>query len=305
MNKENHSDIWVTVLHYQDAERSKSCLASIHKLLYQPFNILITDNCSPDQSGKELCLAFPDCHYLELPDNLGFAGGANASVNYCLERGASWVWLLNNDTELEADSLSRLLEAAGQDEGAGILGATVYTPHAGGYSRSGTGIFDFRRAKTLERGNIDETARTIACEWISGCNMLFRSTAFKELGGFDENYFLYFEDADLCWRMNQAGWKCLLVPAAKIRHTGTASTPGKLSIWRSYYYTRNRLLFFLKARRGAASIPVLLAVSAHILRHLLVLPFRGESGRRQLRAELLGIRDYFSNRLGKASCLDF
>lgn len=305
MNKENHAEIWVAVLHYQGADNSISCLRSIQNLLYRPFNILVTDNCSPDQSGKELALKFPDCHYLQLADNLGFAGGANASVNYCIERGARWVWLLNNDTELDQDSLSLLLAAGAENERAGVLGAAVYTPTDNGYKRSGTGQIDFVRAKTLERGIIDETQKSISCQWISGCNMLFRATAFLEMNGFDEDFFLYFEDADLCWRMTQAQWNCLFVPQAKIRHIGAASTQGKLAIWRSYYYTRNRLLFFLKTRRGLAAVPVMLSIAAHILRHLFVLPFRGENGQRQLRAELLGLSDYLGRRLGKANCLDF
>jgi len=305
MMNDNRTEIWVAVLHYQGRDNSATCLRSIQNLVYRPFNILITDNCSPDQSGKDLALSFPDCHYLQLSENLGFAGGANASVNYCIERGADWVWLLNNDTELEPDSLSLLLEAGRQDDRAGILGAAVYTPADNGYRRSGTGQFDFIRAKTFERGDIDESWKSISCQWLSGCNMLFRASAFQELKGFDEDFFLYFEDADLCWRMNQDQWKCLFVPQAKIRHIGTASTQGELAIWRSYYYTRNRLLFFLKVRHGLSAVPVWLSVSAHMLRHMLVLPFRGKNGQRQLRAELLGLSDYLSKRLGKAKCLDF
>lgn len=305
MNKDDHTDVWVAVLHYQGAENTASCLRSLQKLRCQNFNILITDNSSPDKSGKELALAFPECHYQELSDNLGFAGGANASINYCIAKGAAWVWLLNNDTAAEPDSLDLLLEAGKADERAGVLGAAVYTPTPDGYARSGTGQFDFIRAKTLERGVIDENQKSIACQWLSGCNLLFRTAAFKEMNGFDEDFFLYFEDADLCWRLNQAQWKCLFVPQARIQHIGTASTQGKLAIWRSYYYTRNRLLFFLRVRRGLAAVPVVISIATHLLRHLVVLPFRGENGRRQLKAELLGLLDYLRKKLGKAACLDF
>jgi GT2 family glycosyltransferase len=95
------------------------------------------------------------------------------------------------------------------------------------------------------------------------------------------------------------------VPDAKIFHEGNASTQGKLAIWRSYYHTRNRLLFFLKNKTGIAALPILLAVSTHLIRHSIVLPFRGENGKRQLRAELLGFTDYLAGKLGKANCLDF
>lgn len=297
--------VWIAVLHYQGADNTIACLRSIKKLNYPSIKILITDNCSPDKSGDKVREAFPDCHFLQLTDNLGFAGGSNASINYCIEQGAEWIWLLNNDTELAEHSLSLLMHNAIMDDKAGVLGARVLTPNKDGYHKSGRGEIDFVKGKTFEKGDVDETKKSIACQWISGCNMLFRAKAFKEMNGFDERFYLYFEDTDICWRLNQAGWKCLLVPDAQVFHEGNASTQGKLAVWRSYYHTRNRLFFFHKNKNGASALPVLLAVSAHLIRHSIVLPFRGENGRRQLRAELLGYSDYMAGRLGKATCLDF
>ncbi len=297
--------VWVAVLHYQDTEQTRACLKSIQKLDFPHFQTLIMDNCSPDQASFVLESEFPESHYFRQAENLGFAGGANAAVNYCIEHGARWIWLLNNDTELDKDSLSVLYRAAQKEPSAGILGASVYTPTANGLVRSGSGQIDFLRAKTFEKGIVDEQEETIACQWLSGCNMFFRASAFQELKGFDESFFLYFEDTDLCWRMNHANWTCLLVPGAKLKHQGNASTQGKLAIWRAYYYTRNRLLFFLKAKRGIAALPILFSIGAHMLRHSIVLPFRGENGKRQLKAELLGLNDYICGKFGKAECLDF
>jgi GT2 family glycosyltransferase len=297
--------VWIAVLHYQGAENTVSCLRSIEKLNYPHLRILITDNCSPDKSGEKVRENYPTHDYLQLADNLGFAGGSNAAINYCIQKGADWIWLLNNDTELAEDSLSKMMDIALSEERAGVLGARVCTPTTNGYHKSGRGEIDFFRGKTFERGDVDETQAKIACQWISGSNMLFRASAFQEMNGFDEKFFLYFEDTDICWRLNQAGWNCLLVPDAKIFHEGNASTQGKLAIWRSYYHTRNRLLFFLKNKTGIAALPILLAVSTHLIRHSIVLPFRGENGKRQLRAELLGFTDYLAGKLGKANCLDF
>lgn len=302
---ENPVNVFVAVLHYQGAEETRACLASVDQLNYPSFQKLVTDNASPDKSGEIIAAEFPEWQYQKLPDNLGFAGGSNASVNWCIERGADWIWILNNDTLVDQNSLSQLMQIALKEEKAGLLGAAVFTPNESGYSRSGTGRIDFRKAKTFERGEIDDKEESISCQWVSGCNMLIRAEAFKQMNGFDEKFFLYFEDTDLCWRMNEAGWSCLFVPKASIKHAGNVSTQGKLSIWRSYYYTRNRLLFFLKNKKGLAAVPALLSIYSHILRHCLVLPFRGENGRRQLKAELLGLKDYLNGNFGKANCLDF
>src|SRR5205823_12067704 len=118
-------------------------------------------------------------------------------------------------------------------------------------------------------------------------------------GMFDEDYFIYFEDADLCYRMARAGWHCLLVPSARVEHVGASSDAGR-SFWRAYYYTRNRLLFFLRYLHGFAAIPALFAIYGHLARHAIVLPFRGEDGRKQLKAEYIGLRDYLSHKLGKS-----
>lgn len=297
--------VWLAVLHYQKPENTRECLKSLLALDYPSPEILVTDNCSPDGSLPLLCKQFPDLNFLALPTNLGFAGGANASIRYCIEHGADWIWLLNNDTVVSPDSLSLLMEAALVNERAALLGASVYTTNEKSVHRSGSGKIDFIKAKTFEKGLIDDSVQTMDCAWLSGCNLLIRAQAFEACGGFDEDFFLYFEDTDLCHRLKQAGWQCLLVPAARVDHEGGASTAGSLNIWRSYYYTRNRLLFFLKHRKGLATLPILFSVAIHLLRHCLVLPFRGKNGRRQLKAELLGLRDYCSGTFGKADCLDF
>lgn len=305
LNNEKNARVWLAVLHYQGAEFTRTCLRSIKALHYRPFKVLITDNCSPDGSGKLLKEEFPDCEFQFLPENLGFSGGSNASVNYCIKHGADWVWLLNNDTELDPDSLSLMMAEAEANNDAGVLGASVYTPSKEGLHRAGTGLIDYRRGKTYERGAIDDNLKSIECQWISGCNMLFRAEAFKQINGFDEKFFLYYEDTDLCLRMQEKNWKCLFVPQARLTHIVNASTQGRLAVWRSYYNTRNRLYFFSKTKSGSAFLPILFSIYAHLLRHCLVLPFRGVDGQRQLKAELLGLRDFLNGKFGKADCLDF
>lgn len=150
-----------------------------------------------------------------------------------------------------------------------------------------------------------DISRPIKCDWLAGANLLLRSQAVHEVGGFDENYFLYFEDTELCERLRIAGWRCLLVPQARIIHKGSASTTGNLKHWRSYYYTRNRMLFFNTYLFGWRKIIAFFFIWAHILRHCLTLPCKGADGRSQLRAELLGANDFLAGNFGQATCLDW
>jgi GT2 family glycosyltransferase len=163
----------------------------------------------------------------------------------------------------------------------------------------GKGVIDFRRAKSLLKEAEGELP--VECEWLAGSNLLLRTAALKDNKAFDERYFLYFEDTELCHRLRLAGWTCLYVPKARISHVGSASTGDSLQHWRAYYYTRNRLLFFSTYAAFPMNLLCLLAIHAHLFRHRLSLPRKGEQGTRQLKAELLGLRDFQEKRFGKCA----
>jgi GT2 family glycosyltransferase len=297
--------VWILVLHYQGPEHTRACLQSLRALSYARFHVLLLDNGSPDHSGAQLAGEFPEFEYQRLAENQGFAGGCNYGARYCIEQGADWVWFLNNDTVVEPDTLAVLMRQAASSPDAAALSGVIYTRDQSGFHASGGGKIDFIKGKTYERVQAEGAPEAVACEWLSGCNLLVRAAAFKGVGGFNEKYFLYFEDTDLCCRLRGAGWRCLLVPNTRVEHVGGASTDGRLSLWRTYYYTRNRMFFFSTHAPGWRGIMPFFSILTHLARHSLVLPWRGEKGKRQLRAEALGVRDYFRDKGGKAECLDW
>lgn len=301
----HQTSVWALVLHWRGIDYTRRCLTSLKETKTPNFKVLVVDNGSADNDGKKLKTDYPDVEILRLESNHGFAGGCNAGMKFCLEKGADFVWLLNNDTTVPADTLDKLLLVAGETPKAAALGACIVENEADGHAKTvqARGEIDFIKAKTFLRRDTDD--KPVECEWLSGSNLLLRSTALKETGLFDETYFLYFEDTELCHRFRLKGWHCILVPAALIAHTGNASTTGKRRFWRDYYYTRNRFLFFSQYLPGVKKLPAFAFMFAHLFRHALVLPFRGEKGRNQLRAELLGARDYFQQSFGQAKCLDW
>ncbi len=297
--------VFVIVLHWQGSHYTRACLASLRALSYPNFKVLLVDNGSPDGSGKSIASQFPEVAFLATGENLGFSGGCNAGIKFCLDAGAEWIWLLNNDTRVDRDSLTTLMKVAQASPDAGALGGVVLSGGGDEFAASGPGEIDFMRAKTYLRQLNSAGAESVKCQWLSGSNLLLRSKALKRTGLFDERYFLYFEDTDLCHRLTRAGWSCLLVPGARVEHAGGASTQGERSYWRAYYYTRNRLVFFLDHAGLLARLPALFSIAGHLVRHAIVLPFRGQAGRNQLRAEMLGLKDYLCRRFGKAACLDW
>jgi len=295
--------VWIVILHWRGPELTAACLKSLETLTYKNYKTLVVDNGSENNDGASLAKQFPWIEVLPLAENFGFAGGNNRGMETAIGEGADFIWLLNNDTTVSPSSLTTLVEAAQKFPGAGVLGAMVAEDLRGGKTVGGYGIIDFTHGKT--KVTMPKTDSPTECQWMQGSNFLLSTQALKQVGLFDERYFLYFEDTDLCYRMTKSGWKCLLVPGALIAHIGNASTQDRRRHWRSYYYIRNRFLFFATYLNGMNKVVPQFFMLAHLARHTLALPFRGENGRCQLRAELLGARDYFAGNFGKAKCLDW
>jgi len=291
--------VWIVVLHFLGTSSTKQCLESLRTQTGVPFRVLLVDNGSPEREIEILAKQFPEVDFVSLPENLGFAGGCNFGFRYSLERGAQWVWFLNSDATVESDTLQILINRVDRRPEIAAAGPLVFD--ANGELSSGAGEIDYLKARV--KSLTEKTGDIVFCDWLSGCALLVRVEAFKAVGGFDENYFLYFEDTDLCVRLQESHGKCALVGSAKIKHVGNVSTKGRYDHWRSYYHSRNRMLFFLTRLKGRSAVVASVSIYAHLLRHLLVLPFRGEAARRQLKAELRGCRDFLQNKFGRAEGL--
>src|SRR3990167_6020349 len=171
--------LYILVLHWESPQYTRACLTSLRKLSYPAFKVLLVDNGSQDNSGTQLAAEFPEVVLLSLAENLGFAGGCNAGIDFSLKQGADWIWLLNNDTEVAADSLELLMSHARQCQQAGVLGAMVYTSSGENVNAFGPGKIDFLRAKTYVKPTVTPGVSVMDCEWLAGSNLLLRATAIK------------------------------------------------------------------------------------------------------------------------------
>jgi GT2 family glycosyltransferase len=316
-NKPNSTEpsVTVLVLHWRGMEKTRRCLTSLRATSYQNSHVLLVANGSPDGDSAQLATEFPEVEVLTLDRNYGFAGGCNRGMEKALADQADFIWLLNNDAIAKPESIEHLVKAAIANPEAGALGAIVLEGHSSTAEEAGLGEINFKKAKTyLRKTGQDKSSSQnstqqekggYSCSWLSGSNLLLRSSALAKVGLFDERYYLYFEDVELCKRLTDAGFKCLLVPGSTIEHEGNASTQGGLSLWRSYYHSRNRLLFFMQYCSPSQRPIALLSIWGHFIKHCFTLPLRGKAGRARLKAEWLGLNDYYSKRLGPATCLDW
>lgn len=323
------SKVVVLVLHWKGIDKTRACLRSLQTLAYGDVSVLVVDNGSSDNDGQTLKKEFDesspsagskklDLQVLRLDRNYGFAGGCNKGMEHILQGALGekpgYIWLLNNDALTKPETLTRLVDALKDNEKAGAAAALVVEGGTDNQARIATGLgrINFSKAKTYLSPLPDAGAQTnspdsyaIACDWVTGSNLLLKTRVLEEIGTFDERFFLYFEDVDLCHRFNKAGYQCLLVLDTVIDHEGSGSTQGGLSLWRAYYHTRNRLLFFSKNSPPALRGLALATITSHVLKHCLTLPWRGAAGRAKLKAELLGLRDFYAGDFGEAKCLDW
>lgn len=182
-------------------------------------------------------------------DNLGYAAGNNVGIRYVLANGADFVWVLNPDTVVEPDTLSRMVGVMHRYPQAGIVGTRIlngaYNPPTIWFNG---GVIDWEAEGATSHRDIgkrhDEVTshRVMPVDYVTGASMLVRRPVFADVGLLPEEYFLYFEETDFCTRAWAAGWDNLIDSGATLWHykRSAAYIPSPYYV---YYFCRGRLLF--------------------------------------------------------------
>jgi GT2 family glycosyltransferase len=238
--------VFIIILNWNGWGDTLVCVESCRKLTWPNFLISVVDNGSTDGSEAYLRQKLKDVEIIQSGANLGFAGGNNVGIRHAINSGADYVWLLNNDAVAEPEALTRLVEAMEGRNDAGIAGSKIYyhdDPRriwfAGGMWEKGRLRLRHRGANMMDEGQFDEMRELGS---VSGCSMLVRSAAIRDMGMMEESYFLYWEDTEWCARAKAKGHKVLFVPASRVWHK-VSSSAGKSSFSQYYYFSRNGFSF--------------------------------------------------------------
>ncbi len=298
--------VHVIVLNWHGWCDTIACLQSLKALDYPHVRLTVVDNASTDDSVARIRQAHPDVHLLVCDRNYGFAEGNNIGIRYALEQGADYVWILNNDTIVAPDSLSKLVAACVADPAIGTAGPKIYYADppdrlwfAGAIFRPWLGL-----SVILGHDQIDDHRRwETQCDasFITGCAMLVRSELFSQIGLFDPIYFFMGEDLDFGMRARTSGWRNVYVPAATIRHKVSSSSGGAGSPFSLYYSCRNWFLLMQKHAR-VVHWPgfLLLFGTTRVVKFLLLYLLRKRSYI-YFKAVCLGIWDAMRSQYGPAS----
>ena len=244
MTKESpHFLISVIIVNYNGKKFLPDCLTSIFHQTYFPFEVIIVDNRSNDDSVEYIQQNFPDVKIVTLSTNRGFAGGTNAGIR---KAEGKFILTLNNDTIIAPNFIDEIVKPMVSDSSVGMCASKMIFPDG---RINSTAICISRSGAAWDRGigEPDLGQYDVAEEVFGPCAgaSLYRSTMLDEIGLFDEDFFLYMEDVDLAFRARLSGWKCMYVPTARVIHVhgGTAEPNSDISV---YFGNRNILWYVIK-----------------------------------------------------------
>ena len=217
----------VAIVNYNTVDDLRECLATVRAA--HATEIVLKDNGSTDGSVEMVEREFPEVRVLASRDNPGYGAASNQAIAACR---APYVLLLNSDVLLARDTLDVLADHLDANPRAAIVGPRLHNPD-GTLQRSAHG---FPRPMTLRPivrripGLRDRSLLTWphasprVVKWVKGCALAIRRSAFDAVRGFDPEFFMYFEETDLCFRLIAAGWEIHFTPATVIVHKGGTST---------------------------------------------------------------------------------
>jgi GT2 family glycosyltransferase len=237
--------VFIIVVNYNGPDDTLECIASVRKINYPDYRVVLVDNGSTDASIEVFRKNSSDITLIENGENLGFAEGNNVGIRHALANGADYVFLLNNDTVLEPDALGHLVSYAQENPAAGIVGPKIlYYSNPDTIWFAGGNIDPFNGASHIGNGNQDDGTfdeiRQVG--YITGCALLARRDMMEDVGLMDPEYFLLYEESDWCLRAARKGYLCYYVPEARVYHKCSKTFGGQRTPLWVYYYVRNSFL---------------------------------------------------------------
>ncbi len=247
---------FIVILNWNGWRDTHACLESLAGLTHPNARVIVVDNASEDGSEARLRELHPALTLLQSGANLGFAGGNNVGLRYALENGAEYVWLLNNDTLVEPDALTALVDKMQREPDLGLCGSTLLyeadrnTVQALGGARYNRwlGTVEHIGQHQPRTQSVDERAVEGQLSYLIGASMLASRAFLEQVGLLQDDYFLYFEELD--WAARARGTFRLGYAAESVVYHKEGSSIGgtdRAKTTKSYtadhYALKNRVRF--------------------------------------------------------------
>jgi GT2 family glycosyltransferase len=235
--------VCIIILNWNNWKDTLECLESVYQSTYPYFEVVVVDNGSTDGSEEKIREWAGDRALVlrQAGSNLGYSGGNNIGLQYVLEReDFAYAWLLNNDTIVYKDALLKMVDMAESDEKIGMVGSNLLNYYRPDVLQTAGGFWII--PWTGNTVPITEAGFPYEPDYISGASVLVRKNVLERIGLLDEDYFLYWEDADWGVRARKANYRLLYCPESNVRHK-EGGAGGGVTPLTDYYWTRNGLMF--------------------------------------------------------------
>ncbi len=248
------------IVNWNGKQDTANCLDSLKKVRIPPgcaFLPIVVDNGSSDDSVSTIRNKYPEALLVETGENLGFTGGNNRGIEAAIQKGAFYIWLINNDTVVDPHVLSAISKLDSQEIGA--VGSKIYFApnheyhhdrylpkergkvfwYAGGRIDWANMYASHRGVDEVDHGQYDSVTDT---DFITGCSFFVRADTLATVGKLDDAFYLYYEDLDLSIRIKRNGLRTVYDPSSVVWHVNAGSSGKPGNPLQRYYQTRNRMI---------------------------------------------------------------
>jgi GT2 family glycosyltransferase len=240
--------VTIIIVTYNSRSIIATCLDALAAQTYphDAFEIVLVDNVSHDGTVGFVRNQYPDVRVLEQSRNLGFGRANNVAFH---ATNSDYIALINPDCEVYPDWLEQMVRFMEQHPNTAIAGSKIYYRNTQRIQHIGGVIGANLLTQHVGAGEVDngQYEAPLPFPYVTGAALMCRRNAVQTLGYFDDGYFMYYEETDLCWRVRQQGYDVLYCPQARALHD-EAQSLGQRATWRYlYYYHRSRLYFMSRS----------------------------------------------------------
>ena len=250
--------LWVVIPSFNRADDLIACLDSLLNAGISEAQILVVDNHSQDNTAELLERCHPGVQVRYLDENLGATGASNIGFSMALSQGATHVLRFDSDTIVDPGFILPLMDAIQKGPDIGVVAPKIYyydPPKKIWYAGTDSHPFHFgaiHSQRNQEDSHKNSQARSVDYAW--GAAMLIKAEVLRKIGGFDEDFFIYYEEIDFCLRLREMGYRILFVPEAVIWHkVGSAAS----SAFTAHHWNRSKMLLFRKHARNLIHLAAL------------------------------------------------
>ncbi len=239
----------IVICNFNKADYLKQCLESVFLSSGLPdHQVIVVDNASTDHSVAMVRQSYPQVLLLENEQNEGGSGGFARGMEYARDHEFSHIALLDNDIRLEKETLVSLFDYLERQPSVGVVGSKILSMDNPELLQELGSYIDWEHfsVRVEYKGAPDNESlpAVTVCDYVPACCLMTRLEVLQKAGSFDRRHFIYWDDMDWCWRVKQAGYEIHAISQARVYHKMGAQNLA--TTFASYYFERNRVLFFLK-----------------------------------------------------------